>query len=351
MADKTLIKVLLFSPLPPPRGGMATWTEEYLKYISTSIEDIEVVLVDTSVFSNTIFNNSIINELIRNCRIIKNTIKLCLSHHFSIAHLNSPCNNWGIIRDFILCKILSMFNINIIFHAHCDISKMTTSKYSKHFLKKCLEKSKLVYVLNDNSFDFINDFRIESKCVVINNFIDINEIMLYRQEVKKKMKKLCFVGHFIESKGSKEFLEISKKMKTYEFNVYGFTSQETMEDLNNKNITFFGNIDRFELFRQLADNDLLLFLSHHEGLPLTILEASCLNIAIISTDVGDISKIIDEECLVSVGDIDGIIAKINRFENYETRMKIVNNNFKSIIQNYNVQKIVDSIIEDYRKLE
>lgn len=51
--------------------------------------------------------------------------------------------------------------------------------------------------------------------------------------------------------------------------------------------------------KYLADFDLLLMTSNWEGVPITVLEASELNIPILSTDVGGIKEVIGENCVFS----------------------------------------------------
>ena len=45
------MKILLLSPLPPPAGGIATWTEEYCRYMESTEHSVRVI--------NTAFVNNL----------------------------------------------------------------------------------------------------------------------------------------------------------------------------------------------------------------------------------------------------------------------------------------------------
>ena len=43
------MKVLLVSPLPPPVGGIASWTVDYLNYCKENKADVDITLVDSAI--------------------------------------------------------------------------------------------------------------------------------------------------------------------------------------------------------------------------------------------------------------------------------------------------------------
>lgn len=61
-------RILLVSPLPPPTGGITTWTSEYIKEMRA--RDYEVSIVNSSVIGNRVSVNSRINYFDELKRII-----------------------------------------------------------------------------------------------------------------------------------------------------------------------------------------------------------------------------------------------------------------------------------------
>ena len=97
------MKVLLISPLPPPVGGIATWTVKYLKYCKENDIDVSVVNIaligNRGVQVNT--QKNFFDEVIRTKRILKDLKNAVATYSFDIVHLNTSCSKFGIVRDFL----------------------------------------------------------------------------------------------------------------------------------------------------------------------------------------------------------------------------------------------------------
>ena len=122
MNNETL-KVLLVSPLPPPVGGIATWTQQYINWSKENNLKVEIV--------NTAFIGSrakkingkveIIDEIKRTFKIISEMSHKIKRFKPSIVHLNTPCGKFGIIRDYICVLLAKMNKVKIVIHYRCNI--------------------------------------------------------------------------------------------------------------------------------------------------------------------------------------------------------------------------------------
>ena len=83
------MKVLLVSPLPPPVGGIASWTVDYLNYCKENTADVDITLVDSAIKGSRAENVSQRNlvEEIKRCfesrkaiRKILKKEKLCIPY-------------------------------------------------------------------------------------------------------------------------------------------------------------------------------------------------------------------------------------------------------------------------------
>ena len=69
------MKILLVSPLPPPAGGMALWTQQYLEFMNN--KNIQVDVVNIAVTGKRAANytkKNILGEVLRTLNIFKNTL-------------------------------------------------------------------------------------------------------------------------------------------------------------------------------------------------------------------------------------------------------------------------------------
>jgi glycosyltransferase involved in cell wall biosynthesis len=103
-----------------------------------------------------------------------------------------------------------------------------------------------------------------------------------------------------------------------------------------------------------ASDIFVLFTSPFEGLPMTLLEASSMGLAIISSNVAGIPRLIKNETsgiLLEYGDKKGLMQAINRLaEDKELREHLGKNARKRVIEDYNIEKTVDRYVDLYKKL-
>ena len=133
-----------------------------------------------------------------------------------------------------------------------------------------------------------------------------------------------FVGRMISSKNPGLVVlaaqNITKKYPSVDFYLAGdgpLLPQLKQDD--NSQIKFLGKLSRERLQKLLKKTDILVHPSqHHEGLPLTLLEAGIANCAVIATDQGGTKEIIKNKKT-------GIIIKPNKKELIQTLEKLIKN--------------------------
>lgn len=130
--------------------------------------------------------------------------------------------------------------------------------------------------------------RVPSKTSVLNNFIDTTDLKPSTGE------QIAFVGRLSHEKAPDRFLELAKQHPKHSFHLYGSgpMEQELIKQLPN-NVVFHGHQNSMEAIWN--DIGLLIICSRYEGLPMTALEAMGRGIPVISTPVGNISKLIQSE--------------------------------------------------------
>ena len=148
------LKILLISPLPPPAGGIASWTQKYLKWAEQN--KIQVDLVNNSVIgkrrSRVNSGRSFLEEIRRTRRILMDLKKRIYEGSLDIVHLNSSCGKYGIIRDYLCARIIKEKDIYLVVHYHCNIEdQIKNRRVQKFFFRKLARRADVNLVLNNNN--------------------------------------------------------------------------------------------------------------------------------------------------------------------------------------------------------
>lgn len=317
-------RILLLSPLPPPAGGIASWTRKIFDY---GLPDGYIpIIVDTKlrgkrkVFQKTGFS---IHELYRTIHISCLLLFQMTKNRPKVVHLNSSLSPLGLFRDFLCAVLIRVFGIPLITQYHGNLTDFPMqNRLSFLVLKGLIKLSKINIVLNQSSLELIATLaRSELSPLKIPNFID-DHIFTKQTAVRKSPQRLrvLFVGGITKQKGCLEILEATRSMNQTDFVMIGslLNDMEAVLKDSPPNLFLRKELHHDEVIQEMCRSDLLLFPSHSEGFPTVILEAMSVGLPIIATRVGAIPEMIEEEkggILVDVGDVKGIIRALGRLIN------------------------------------
>ena len=146
-------------------------------------------------------------------------------------------------------------------------------------------------------------FGIEKSFTVIPNVVDTN--LFYpdfkNKNVKKRFIHISTLGYNKNFVGILNAIEkLYKKRKDFELYIVGSPSKDIVQWVKDKGlfetcIFFSGVISYEEVAQKFREADVLIMFSRYENLPCVILEALCSGLPVISTDVGGIGEVINEE--------------------------------------------------------
>lgn len=345
----TVNKLLLVSPLPPPIGGISSWTQEVVRKLP--LLGCEVLLVNSGIVGKRATNGKRVNmadELKRALAIKKNIKRILKNEKPSVIHYNASCFTMGLIRDYF---ILSSFykKIGIVYHCHCNLDTNVNNKIAEFFFRKICAISKKILPLNENSLSFAQKYT--DKAQIIPNFID----KVYVDEVKanEELKNIAFVGRVTESKGIIELLEASKKLPDIKFHIIGPDENNILGAYDAENIIKVGAKSHDEVLDLLKSMDALILPSYSEGFPLGVLEAMACGLPIISTPVGSVPGMIGEEggVLIKLKDIDSIADAVEKIKDRETRLKMSQYNLEKVKNEYLSHIVLEKLLEIYEEVE
>lgn len=127
----------------------------------------------------------------------------------------------------------------------------------------------------------------------ISNGIERNWICNNERSTINNTRKFVFIGRYDKIKGINEINKVLNKInKDFEFHFIGPIPDQ--EKIVNKNIKYHGLItDANKIKLILNSSDFLVCPSYSEGMPTAVIEAMACRCAIIATDVGAVSVLVD----------------------------------------------------------
>ena len=241
-------------------------------------------------------------------------------------------NKLALVKDlFSIIYIKRRHNIKIVLHIHFAefkkilfhnkwINKWIISLFNKYVYK-------IVFLSNATKKEFIENGLEQLKTVCIYNFHTINfekETILNKiEKVTSKNKiDILFLGSIDKRKGIIDALTALLAMKQdYTFHICGVINDKDIKEefenllvkLNN-HVVLHGYVSGEEKLNILLNSDILLLPSYGEGLPISMLEAMACGCSVITTSVGAIPEIIENEIngyIINPGNIQGLSESIN----------------------------------------
>ena len=340
-------KFILVSPLPPPIGGITSWTVEVMERMPAL--DCEVLLVNSGIVGERVNNNKKVNiadEIKRTLAIRKNIKALLKKGETKIVHYNASCFTKGLIRDALILYPLRK-KADIFYHCHCNLDTNVNNRIAEFFFKTICKVSKKVLPLNENSLSFAKKYT--DRVQIIPNFIE----KVYADEVtaREELKNIAFVGRVTEDKGVIELVNAAKGIDGVNFHIIGPDDNNILADCNEENIIKVGPKPHDEVLEILKDMDALILPSYSEGFPLVVLEAMACGLPIISTPVGSVPDMIGDEggILVKIKDSESIKDAVEKIKPQDTRQKMAQFNLDKVKREYLSESVLEKLLQIYRE--
>lgn len=253
----------------------------------------------------------------------KHQIPMCLiehgTSHFTVYH-----------------KILDFFG-----HMYEHLLTHHMKRYVKEF-----------YGVSKACCKWLEHYKIKAKGVLY-NAIDEKEYDLYQEQVKKNNNKIriLFAGRLIKDKGILLLVEayqnLQKKYTNIELTIVGDGPlyNELKED---KQLSLLGKLEHEEMMKQYAKADIFINPSYSEGLPTTVLEAGLMKCAVVATNVGGTSELIEDgkQGLLCKPEVFDITEKLEVLIKDETLRKTLGENLhKKIKEQFSWERTTKQILD------
>lgn len=345
--------IILVSPLPPPEGGMATWTVKYLEYCNEKGINVDVVNMALKGRRRDKINNKTTfgDEWKRTTEIWKSLMTFVKQNKHCLIHYNSSCYNLGIIRDYFMVKMASKYDIPIVIECHSSLATQLASPYKKYLFKKMVDCTQLVLTLNEESLSIAKALT-NSRVEILPNFIEADYCRGATRLINSKIKNVLYVGHVQKTKGSEELLNVARIRTDLHFILVGPVDDEIGKKDIPSNVTLTGNVAAEKVKKFLFNADIFLFPSYSEGFSISVLEAMASGIPIIATDVGANREMIENKggLIIPVRDEKEILNSLSIMESVELRKEMSEWNVEKFKNYYTKDKVMSCLIRKYESI-
>ncbi len=217
-----------------------------------------------------------------------------------IVHIHSSFGP-SFYRKMPFIYMASLKKIPIVNHIHgadFDTFYLKASANKKKLIKKVYCKCQIMIALSDEWRDNLKLIVPDEKILVVENYCRIPEL-----SEKERKRQILFLGEIGQRKGCMDIPEILEKAfaKTGKVEtvlagdgdlakVEGLIAEKGLSD----SVSFPGWVRGDRKTKLLGQSSIFLFPSYKEGMPMALLEAMAYGLAIVTTDVGGIPKLLED---------------------------------------------------------
>ena len=347
------MKILLISPLPPPNGGIGTWTKKYLAFCNDY--DIEADIVNTAPIGRRgiqlNIKRSIKDEIVRTYRIFSELKRKLKSKKYDVVHLNTSCDKYGLYRDYFILRIIKKNKKKAVVHFRCNLTFQIDTSTRQKIFAEIAKYSDRMLALNNISLEFARKYDY-NKAQIIPNYIE-EEYLNENFCVRDRIKRIVFVGHVQFVKGFREIYAAARQFPDIEFELIGPVRDEVKNFEKLSNLVFKGELAHDEIRTELCTADVFLFPSYTEGFANALLEAMACGLPIIASDVGANADMIENKGgrIVQKESTDEIIRAIYEMNSPKIRRQMSGWNIAKVKSNYLVPAVMSRLYGIYLEVK
>lgn len=304
-SDKKIVMLSTSSP-----GGMLSVIEGYQRDGIFDRWDVHLV--------STHMQGSLISRLRRTVNAFLHVFMLVVKDRISLLHCHVSIYG-SFWRKFLFTILAHVFRIPVILHLHGGETKEFYNAlpvFAKRLVSQQLTAANVVLVLSKSWRLFVMEVAPKARVIELPNYV---EVPIYTKRLNKETKiNILFLGLVDEMKGIYDlftaFAAAVKNMPQLFLRIGGNGEVEKARVVAHElgldaHVEFLGWVSGDAKRKLFLDSDIFVLPSYHEGLPVSILEAMSWSIPVITTTVGSIPEVIENNVngfLIPPGNIDAL---------------------------------------------
>lgn len=347
------MRVLIVGPSPRAKGGISTLIRNMLHYSQSVIRyDMHVATSGSNFFTKAAYVFlAFLYFIFRNifCR-------------YKIIHIHSS-ENMGFYRYVPYVWFSKLMNKKVILHVNASKFDLYFTKqpfFLKRLITSTLNRIDLIITVGKewaHVFKGLSNAKVE----IVFNFINVPDDNYYNSQSYK----VITTGYLGKRKGYYDLLEVIPSiLNSYPDLQFVFCGNGEIDNIskiaNLKNIadklSLTGWLSNEKIHMLLKDSMIFVLPTYNEGMPLALLEAMSYGLPIITTPVGSIPSLVDDNdngIIIEPGNINSLKNAILKLVSDEKeRIEISKRNYKKVYQYYNTavnMKRIHALYEEVLK--
>lgn len=316
------LAVLLVSPIPPPMGGIAQWTQRVMDHAHHRTE-VRIRHLDSSLRGRELLDRGSLRRIragFRQVRALRAGLNQTLAQtQIDVIHLTSS-GSLGTARDLVLMGSARRRRIPVVYHLRFGRMPevIAAAGWEARLLRAAVGMAASTIVLDEPSRVAVSNAIPGANCAVLPNPIDVRAVAalaahsgITRHHDLSSGRYVLFAGHVRPEKGVSDLLRAwaESPIPGWRLVLAGAVDGKYPNEL----IRVLGLQETVRLTGELAHSDVLGLIgacgvfclpSYTEGFPNSALEAMALGRPIVATPVGALPEMLREGAgeLVPVAD-------------------------------------------------
>ena len=360
------MKVLLSGHKGLPFGGITTYCETLL---DSGIQRLVTLsFVDTSM-GNLSFSKRgqwQLKNLVNSFQNFFNFVREFRKQRPDIVHIVTA-DGASFYKHGLISLFARLAGAKVVLHPHCSLSRIITptDSFYRRFCLFVLEHCDGVIGLSEEWL--LLQKSISAPVVYVPNGIQTSPYLPLSRPFGANKITIIYLGHFSEDKGLFDLISaaqiILKQTEEFAIICYGEATQLENENLIRAAIQKGGIEKHFRLaspvFGQeklsaLEQADIYVLPSHHEGMPVSVLEAMASGLPVVATNVGGVPNVIDPEVtgfLVPVRSAGALAnALMTLILNPALRQSMGQAGRKKVVAKFDVESHIKALYDFYRSI-
>lgn len=299
------MRILLASPYGGVPGGISRWTEHIMNYYESLSEKhciLELLPMGRSRFVNV---NSgklyrLRSALVDYRKILSSFNAMLKNDKFDVMHLTSSASI-SLLKDLLMITKAKSEGIRTIVHFRFGRIPELAQKqnWEWRLLARVVRKADTVIVLDKSSYDTLLGAGFTNIEILPNPVSPkVVDIVRRNTDIVREKNTVLFAGHVVRTKGVFELVEACNGLSDVTLKMVGHVEdsmREVLLQMAECQVDIVGEMPYEDVIREMLRCDVFALPTYTEGFPNVILESMAAGCSIVTTSVGAIPQMLEEE--------------------------------------------------------
>jgi glycosyltransferase involved in cell wall biosynthesis len=275
-----------------------------------------------------------------------------ICNKYDAVHLCSSAS-LGVYRDWLYIHTIHMMGGKAVLHFHFgripELAKLQNKEWK--MIDRLIRMADCSIVIDESSYNALKAHGLEKISYIPNPIAPDVLKLIPEVQPERSPRTILFVGQGLATKGVIELVEACKRIPNIKLRMLGLMLDDMKEQLlqisNHEDwLEILGRQDMQRVVDEMSRCDLFVLPTYTEGFPNVILEAMACRCAIITTPVGAIPQMLEEEngkhygVFVEPRNTEQLYqAMVDLLDNVSLKNELRNNVRERVIQRYNISSV------------